>query len=46
MVLRAAIDAIHADTDSRLAAVLTADEIDKLHAALPLRPHVPRGING
>ena len=45
-VLRAAIDAIHADTDSQLAAVLTTDELDKLHTALPLRPHVPRGING
>jgi hypothetical protein len=45
-VMRAAMDAIHAETHSQLAAVLTPEELDKVHAALPLRPHVPRGIEG
>ena len=33
--LRAAMDAIRVDTDQQLATVLSADEIVKLHAALP-----------
>ena len=36
----AAMEAIRADTDAKLSAVLTSDEIEKLHAALP--PPAPR----
>jgi hypothetical protein len=34
-MMRAAMDAIRVDTDQQLAAVLSADEMVKLHAALP-----------
>jgi hypothetical protein len=34
----AAMEAIRADTDAKLSAVLTSDEIAKLHAALPPPP--------
>jgi|KBSSwiStaDraftv2_1062776.scaffolds.fasta_scaffold219203_2 hypothetical protein len=36
----AAMEAIRADTDAKLSAVLTSDEMAKLHAALP--PPAPR----
>lgn len=45
-VMRAAMDAIHAEADSQLAAVLTVEELEKLRAAMPLWPYVPRGIEG
>ncbi len=36
-VMHAAMQAIHEDTDRQLATVLTPEEIDKLHAAMPGR---------
>lgn len=45
-MLRAAMDAIRAETDSQLATVLTADELDKLRSTMPRHPRVPRGVNG
>lgn len=37
---RAAMEAIRADTDEKLAAVLTAEEIARLHAAMPPSPRL------
>ena len=37
--LRAAMEAIHADTQQKISEVLTADEMAKLKAAMPPRPH-------
>ena len=41
--LRAAMEAIRADTDQKLSEVLTADEIAKLRAAMPPPRHHHRG---
>ena len=38
-VVRAQMEAIRRDTDTQLAAVLTPDELEKLHAAMPKPPH-------
>ena len=38
-VVRAQMEAIRRDTDTQLAAVLTADELEKLRAAMPKPPH-------
>jgi hypothetical protein len=42
VVMRAAMDAIHAETESALATVLSADELAKLHEAMPTLPRPMR----
>jgi hypothetical protein len=39
--MHAAMEAIRTETDALLAQVLTADELDKLHAAMPRPPRPP-----
>lgn len=38
-VMHSAMEAIRIDTDSQLATVLTAEELDKFHAAIAARRH-------
>lgn len=38
-LMHTAMRAIREDTDHQLATVLTPEELDKLHAAMPQRPH-------
>jgi hypothetical protein len=45
-VMHAAMEAIRAETDSKLATVLTPDELDKLHAAMQRRRRIPPGVSG
>lgn len=45
-VMRAAMEAIRADTDSQLATVLTPDELDKVHAAMPRRHRMSPASSG
>lgn len=45
-VLRAAMDAIRIEADRQLAAVLTAEELEKLRAAMPRPIPMKRWVNG
>lgn len=38
-VVRAQMEAIRKETDTQLAAVLTPEELEKLHASMPKPPH-------
>ncbi len=45
-VMQAAMQAIRAETDGKLATVLTPEELDKLHAVIQRRRSIPPGVSG